>query len=166
MAYELLKQCAINRIKDFYAIGFDANGDLPNPSYKQKVLSLDKNPLSASLKWLQNSGAIDDNDLEKFNRVRQCRNKLIHEMPAYVSSTLEVDIETNFTDLIELISKIETWWIVEVETDISPDNVDTSKVAPGSVIFIQILAEVALGSGDSAERFYERFQTELHKKNI
>jgi uncharacterized protein YvpB len=57
MTYEILKQSIIGRIKDYFLIGFDENGYTYSERYKEKVLSLNKNPLNASLAWLQNMNA-------------------------------------------------------------------------------------------------------------
>jgi hypothetical protein len=42
---------------------FDENGMIVSTEYKEKVLSLNRSPLYASLKWLQNMKSIDDKDL-------------------------------------------------------------------------------------------------------
>lgn len=44
-AYEVLKESIIGRIKDFYCIGFDAEGLTISPNYQKNVLSLNKRVL-------------------------------------------------------------------------------------------------------------------------
>ncbi|WP_139236012.1 hypothetical protein [Pseudomonas sp. NFACC24-1] len=51
-AYEMLKESIVGRLRDFYCIGFTADGITISPDYKRKVLALNKSPLYASLTWL------------------------------------------------------------------------------------------------------------------
>ena len=161
ITYEILKQSIIARIKDFFLIGFDENGYTYSESYKEKVLSLNKNPLNASLAWLQNMNAIDATDITKFNDIRQCRNTLVHEMSAFVSSTVAPDIAGNFAKALELVEKIEKWWIANVELEIDPDiNVEGTNldhIMPGPLLTIKMLTEVALGSEEESAKYYEFF---------
>lgn len=162
MAYETLKNTLVDRIRDFFLIGFDEEGYQYSPSYKEAVLSLDKSPLLASIKWLQNMGAIEEEDISKFKKIRQCRNTLIHEMSSYVSLAIEVDIEKHFSDMIDLISKVEKWWIInveiEVDPDIDPNCVDHEKITPGPVMFIKMLSEIALGPKEVSQSYFDYFQ--------
>src|SRR5271157_6166374 len=71
-AFEILKNSIIERIRDFYIMGFDENGWIINPEYTQKILLKDKSLTYASLKWLLESQAINAADIEKFNKVKEC----------------------------------------------------------------------------------------------
>lgn len=56
MAFEMLKSSIIKKIEGFFTNGFDENGIIVSPEYKEKVISLNRSPLYASLKWsLDNS---------------------------------------------------------------------------------------------------------------
>ncbi|MCG7598244.1 hypothetical protein MHM84_00415 [Halomonas sp. McH1-25] len=66
MAFEMLKSSIVEKIEDFFTNGFEQNGPLVSPEYKEKVLSLNKSPLYASLKWLQGMDAINAEDMGKF----------------------------------------------------------------------------------------------------
>lgn len=74
MAFEMLKSSIHEKIQDFFMDGFDQNAIIVSPKYKEKVLSLHKNPLIASLKWLQNMEAINVKDLKTFQYIKRCRN--------------------------------------------------------------------------------------------
>jgi hypothetical protein len=104
---------------------------------------------------------VDATDIDKFNDIRQCRNTLVHEMSAFVSSTVAPDIEGNFTKSLELVEKIEKWWIANVELGINPDiNVEGANldhITPGPLLTIKMLTEVALGSEEESEKYYEFF---------
>jgi len=69
-AFEILKNSIMERLRDFYVSGFDENGLIIIPEYKTEVLSKDKSPTYASLKWLKESEAINDDDIEKFNKTK------------------------------------------------------------------------------------------------
>ena len=76
-AFEVLKNSIIERIRDFYIQGFDQDGWTIMPE-EENVLSKDRGLTCASLKWLKESEAINDDDLEKFNRIKEHRNFLAH----------------------------------------------------------------------------------------
>jgi len=58
----------IDQPRSFFINGFDPEkGDLISPDYKTNVLSLDKKPINASLKWFQSLDAINSTDIEILN---------------------------------------------------------------------------------------------------
>jgi hypothetical protein len=77
-AFEVLKNSIIERIREFYITGFDENGWIIMPEYKTDVMSKDKSLTYASLKCLEESEVIYDDDIEKFNKAKECRNLLAH----------------------------------------------------------------------------------------
>lgn len=128
-AFELLKDAIISRPRDMYLSGFDQAGDIISPEYESKVLSRNSNVMHASLDWLKEMGALDEADLDCFTRVKQCRNDLAHNMMQIVDSDgLPTKFDELFGELVRLLSKLETWWIMKVELatdpDIDPDMVD------------------------------------------
>lgn len=60
------------------------------------------------------------------------------------------DHVTRFADVVSLLRKIETWWIVNVEIPINPDydgqEIDEAGIVPGPVLSLQMLIEVASGN--------------------
>lgn len=103
MAFEMLKSSIVEKIEGFFTNGFDENGLIISPDYKEKVLSLNRSPLYASLKWLQNAGAIDDEDLKSFEHIKRCRNTLAHEMLTFASSGVDFDVVEVFEDMVGLL---------------------------------------------------------------
>lgn len=45
MAFEMLKSSIIEKIKSFFTNGFDENGLIVSPEYREKVLRLNRSPL-------------------------------------------------------------------------------------------------------------------------
>ena len=105
-SFEILKDSIITKLKDFFIDGIDENGFIYSDRYKTKVLTLHKNPLQASLIWLQDMEAIDNNDIIKFEKIKTFRNKLAHEMLDFIANIPEDDLLELFNDMISLLTKI------------------------------------------------------------
>jgi hypothetical protein len=167
MAFEMLKSSIIEKIEGFFINGFDENGMIASPEYKEKVLSLNRSQLYASLKWLQDIDAIDDEDLKKFEHIKRCRNTLAHEMLTFTSSGVEFDVAEAFEEMISLLRKIEIWWFENFEMAIDPEaypeDLDLDQVIPGPVWSLQMLIDVALGPEDEARKYYDHFVANADK---
>lgn len=161
MAFEMLKSSIIEKIEGFFINGFDENGMIVSSEYKEKVLSLNRSQLYASLKWLQDMDAIDDEDLKKFEHIKRCRNTLAHEMLTFASSGVEFDVAEVLEEMIGLLRKIEIWWFENLEMAIDPEaypeDLDLEQVIPGPVWSLQMLIDVALGPEDEARKYYDHF---------
>ncbi|WP_310598284.1 hypothetical protein [Aeromonas aquatica] len=167
MAFEMLKSSIIEKIEGFFTNGFDENGMIVSPEYKEKVLALNRSPLYASLKWLQDMTAIDDKDLESFEHIKRCRNTLAHEMLTFASTGVDFDVAGAFEEMIGLLRKIEIWWFENLEMAIDPDaypkDLDLDQVTPGPVWSLQMLIDVALGPEEEARKYYEHFVANADK---
>ena len=167
MAFEMLKSSIIEKIEGFFTSGFDENGMIVSPEYKEKVLSLNRSPLYASLKWLQDMHAIDDKDLERFEHIKRCRNTLAHEMLTFASSGVDFDVAEVFEGMVGLLRKIEIWWFENLEMAIDPDaypeDLDLEQVIPGPVWSLQMLIDVALGPEEEARKYYDHFVANADK---
>ncbi|MCX4188164.1 hypothetical protein [Methylophaga sp. OBS4] len=161
MAFEMLKSSIIEKIEGFFTNGFDANGMIVSPEYKEKVLSLNRSPLYASLKWLQDMNAIDDEDMKKFEHIKRCRNTLAHEMLTFAASGADFDVAEAFDEMIGLLRKIEIWWFENLEMAIGPEaypeGLDLGQVIPGPVWSLKMLIDVALGPEEEARKYYDYF---------
>ncbi|EOR05156.1 hypothetical protein [Acinetobacter genomosp. 15BJ] len=161
MAFEILKSSIIEKIESFFTNGFNENGMIVDPEYKEKVLSLNRSPLYASLKWLQDMDVINDNDLERFEHIKRCRNTLTHEMLTFASSGVDFDVTEAFDEMIGLLRKIEIWWFENLEMAITPEaypeDLDLDQVIPGPVWTLQMLIDVALGPEEVARKYYDYF---------
>jgi hypothetical protein len=167
MAFEMLKSSIIEKIEGFFTNGFDENRMIVSPEYKEKVLSLNRSPLYASLKWLQDMNAIDDKDLERFEHIKKCRNTLAHEMLTFASSGVDFDVAEAFEEMVGLLRKIEIWWFENLEMAIDPDayseDLDIEQVIPGPVWSLQMLIDVALGPEEEARKYYDHFVANADK---
>lgn len=159
--FEILKQQVIERIKYFYVDGFIEDKLIINKKYKTEVLSRHKSALYASLDWHLEKRIISKEDIELFNDLRKQRNKLAHEMATVIFEGNNDWIIMNLEKMINLLKKIELWWIVNVEIptdpDIDIDDIDTDQIIPGYIMLIELLLEIALNEGEEAKKYYDIF---------
>ena len=155
--FEILKDSIVDDVRNFYTNGFDEHGPTVGDEYQLKVLSKNKNPLYASLEWLREYDAIDDDDLVTFEKLKITRNQLAHQLFAVVTGQVESTHQAQFTALVALLRKIGVWWIVNVEIAINPDfdtqEIDEAGIVPGSLLSLQMLIEVASGNTELLERW-------------
>lgn len=167
MAFEMLKSSIVGKIEGFFINGFNGNGVIVDSEYKEKVLSLNRSPLYASLKWLQDKNAINEKDLEQFERIKRCRNILTHEMLSFTSSDVDFDVAKVFEEMVALLGKVEIWWFENLEMAIDPDaypeDLDLEQVIPGPVWSLQMLIDIALGSEEEARKYYDHFVANADK---
>ena len=160
-SFEMLKDSIITKLKDFFIDGIDENGFTYSDRYKTKVLTLHKNPLQASLIWLQDMEAIDNDDIIKFEKIKTFRNKLAHEMLDFIANIPEDDLLKLFNDMISLLTKIGRWWIVNVEIPTNPDydgqEINENEITPGINVTLQLLFDIALGNEEKSKTYYEEF---------
>lgn len=161
-AFELLRDSIVDRIKTFYCNGFNENGLTYDSEYTDCVLALNKRVLTASVIWLKNHDVINDNDQESISRIVQCRNIVAHELPKLVYGESTVDYNELLPVLSELLKKIEIWWIVNFEIPINPDfdgkDFDEDEIVSGSMMALQILCDMALGSEEETDSYLKEFR--------
>jgi hypothetical protein len=162
--FEILKQQVIERIKYFYVDGFIEDKLIINEKYNKEVLSRHKNTLYASLDWHLEKRIISKEDIELFHELRKQRNKLAHEMTTVIFEGNNDSIIVNLEKMINLLKKIELWWIVNVEIPTDPnintdiDDMDIEHIIPGSIMIIQLLLEIALNEGEETKKYYDIYQ--------
>lgn len=63
--------------------------------------------------------------------------------------------------MLELLRKIEVWWVVNVELATNPDfdekEVDENEILAGTVMMLKILIDVALGDEKESTYYYNEF---------
>ena len=161
--FEVLKEAIVDRTRDFFWMDFDESGDKIDPRYKSDVLDRKKSPVYASLSWLREMNVINDSDIRVFDRVKACRNTLAHNLFSTLASEgLPPDFEQRITEMVELLRKIEVWWIVNVEIPANPDydgiHIDEEEILPGRLAGIQLLRDIALGDEKRSRFYYEEFR--------
>lgn len=155
--FEILKDSVVERIRDFYTNGWNESGPIVGPEYQSQVLARNKSTLYASLEWLREHEAIDEADLETFERLKKTRNQLAHQLFDVVTGQVESEHASQFPALVSLLRKIEVWWVVNVEIPTNPDydgaEIDEGGIVPGAVLSLQILIEVASGNIELLEQW-------------
>lgn len=92
--HELMKPQIVDRVRQFYAYGFNKTGWLcDEEAYEEKVLSLDTSKFRASLLRLQSMGAIDSADIEALDRLYEYR-----KTPAHGSGSLVLNPDFKIDD--------------------------------------------------------------------
>jgi len=85
------------------------------------------------------------------------RNLLAHKLFEVVTGQVESKHEAQFEELLELLRKIEVWWVVNLEIPTSPDfdgqEIDEAGIVPGSILSLQMLIEVASGNTELLEHW-------------
>ena len=159
--FEMLKDSIIDRTKDFFSFvhRFDRSGNIADGKYQTDVLSRNKSILYASLDWLKDMKAIDEHDMEIFNRSKDVRNELSHNLHHRISSEgLPKDFSQSFKDMVSLYRKIEVWWVVNFEIPTNPDldgkEFNENGIMPGTVMFLQLMCEIALGTERKSKSYY------------
>lgn len=155
--FEILKNSVVDRIRNFYSIGWSEGGSTVGPAYQRDVASRKKSILYASLEWLIEHEAIDAKDQETFEKLKGIRNQLAHQLFEVVTGQIESEHETQFSVLVELLRKIEVWWVVNVEIPTDPDfdgqDINEEGIVPGAVLSLQMLIEVASGNTELLEHW-------------
>ncbi|QDU34798.1 hypothetical protein KS4_28730 [Poriferisphaera corsica] len=162
-SYEILKTAIISQIKSFFTHSYDESGAKISPEYKQHVLDKNRSTLHASLLWLKEMDAIDDEDISTFKKIKNCRNELSHCLYEMVSTD---GLPENFVELyqlmIVLLTKIDQWWATEVLIPCDPifdnETIKKEEILTGNMMAIQLLLDIALNVDSDAHRYYDHFK--------
>lgn len=153
--FEILKNSIVDRLRDFYSICWSEDGSAVSPEYTSNVLSRNKSAVYASLNWLLENEAIDEADLAVFEQLKSTRNLLAHRLFDVVTGQVASTHQEQFTELVELLRKIEVWWVVNVELATNPDHdnqeVDEAGIVPGAILSLQMLLHVTGGGTELLE---------------
>ena len=153
--FEILKSSIVDLIKHFYSIGWSEEGLTQSPEYHAEVLGRNASPVYASLNWLHEHEAISEEDLKTFELLKKTRNLLAHQLFEVVTGQAESRHTEQFPVLVELLRKIEVWWVVNVEIPTNPDysgtEIDEEGIVPGAILSLQMLLQVAGGSTELLE---------------
>jgi hypothetical protein len=161
-AFESLKDAIVSRPRSFYSEGFDESGEQVGPRYATEVLSRNRSTVHASLQWLRDQGAVSEDDISAFMRAKELRNLLAHDLLKKLErETLLPDVELGFRSLLELLRKVEVWWIANVEVPMNPDfdsiEVAEHDILPGSVAGLHMLIHIALGDEAVSRAYYDGY---------
>ncbi|HAN92750.1 MAG TPA: hypothetical protein DCQ33_11835 [Nitrospira sp.] len=142
LAYELLKDSLISRLKSFFWTGIEDGKETFSPKYAQ-VLSKHKNMLVASCMWLEENGVLTAQDVQSVMKIREFRNDIAHELPALLAEGKRELQTEHVVQIYRLLSKVDRWWIINVELatneDFAGQEVAEHEVKSGTMIFMDHL---------------------------
>ena len=161
-AFESFKEYIVDEVKSFFHNGFKNGQDIFDPRYDTHVKSKDKSILRASLLWLLEIEAIDENDILLIDDLRQYRNKLSHELMTLLFEGLPEELPVKFAQLIEVRIKIEKWWILNIEIPTNPDFHSGEKINADSIItptemLNKLIFDMLLGNEKTASFYRDEF---------
>ncbi len=161
-SYEILKDSIIERIRNFFTNRFNGKERCVDKEYQTEVMILNKSPLYASLEWLRSMEAINENDIKQFDEIKDCRNELVHGIVSFITKGSNVNPIPLFPKMVNLLDKIEKWWILNVEIDLNPDlydkEIDEKGIMPGPIIMLRVLMDIALGDEKESKFYYDNFK--------
>lgn len=170
VAFEILKSTVIDDPRGLFTMETEDDEDAPD-TYKKNVLSRDRSPFRASMLWFKEMGAINEDDVATADEIRRHRNELAHEIPKFltsVKSNLDVSL---FDKILALMSKIDRWWIREIELDCNPDfdhldhnSIPDEEITSGNMILIQIILAGVFGDLETVNSEYEKILEEALRR--
>ncbi|KLE03496.1 hypothetical protein PJV89_01305 [Aliarcobacter butzleri] len=169
-SFEILKDSIISKIKDFFIEGIDEKGFIYSQKYNKEVLSLDnkKRPLQASFLWLKKYDVINDDDLNNWKKIVLFRNELAHDMLKFLTQIPESDLLDLFQIMLNLITKIEKWWIINYELEINENyigqEISEEDIIPGINVTLHLLFNIALGEKNESKKYFEEFIKQKNEK--
>lgn len=149
----------------FFSNRWTAEGPQPSAEYDTEILARDpkgkRDALRGSIAWLRMMDVITADDEGDIKTVTDARNELAHEMTAMVGGSKPPNFAEHFATLMDLVQKIEKWWIINVELSTNPDydgqEIDEDGIVSGPSWIMQMLRLVALGQGEEAWMLHREF---------
>ena len=74
-----------------------------------------KDVLRATMLWLQEAGAMSQQDYSDFLSIKSIRNSYAHEMARIILEGVPPDDIQWFSRLLDLYGKVDKWWINQIE---------------------------------------------------
>jgi hypothetical protein len=161
--FESFKEYVVDEVKFFFNTGF-TNGEYTfSDDYKNKVLIKDKSPVKATLLWLIEMEAAEDNDVLLYDQFRQLRNELSHNLMSLLFEGLPKDLPEKLMQLINLRVKIEKWWILNVEIptgmEFESDKIPGEEdITTGSQIISRLIFDMLSGDEKKANYYKQEFE--------
>jgi hypothetical protein len=178
-AYEILKESIIDKLRSFFTNEWhlhEKTGELKgkvSKSYKEKVTSLcPKDEFHACCLWFRDQEAINESDLAAISKARKHRNEIAHELPKYISS-IDHDVNKQILEsLVEVVRKIDVWWISEIEIPTNPDfeaddmdKIDFDNVVGGNTMFLSLILSIFEGDDSHLKEIHALLIEKINKIN-
>ncbi|MEZ5681495.1 MAG: hypothetical protein R3E14_09400 [Erythrobacter sp.] len=165
VGHEMLLDSITRHPLSFFSNRWTTSGPERSAEYKTEILARDPkgkgDAVRGSIAWLRMMEVITPQDECDIKAVTDMRNELAHEMTAMVSGSKAPNHFDHFAKVMNLVQKIEKWWIVNVELSTNPDydgqEIDEEGIISGPSLVIQMLSRIALAEGDEAWEFHREF---------
>ncbi len=161
--FEKLKESIIEKIRDFYWTGYLDGKDIISDEYKKRFYKQGIDIFDESLNWLVENEAISNVDKQKIIELKDHRNEIAHEMVNFITSIEKDAKESLLLECYEILSKIDKWWIIEVELptnpesiQLDPESIDYGGIFSGNMVLLQLLYMVYTGNGKKLGEIYEK----------
>ena len=172
-AYEMFRQSVIDKLRSFYSDGFKDGKFTQGSDYKAKVIDLHPPDIfRASCLWFQQSGAINQTDLDTIQRIRDHRNAIAHELPKFITSVEHVVEGQLLASLFIVVTKVDRWWIAEIEIptnpdfdDAEPDSIGYDNIQSGNMIMMQLILSVFCKDESYMADIYKQFREYSKTRN-
>ena len=154
VSFEIMRNSILDHLRGYYTRGYSDGKRVFSERYKSEVLALHKSPLTASLLWFKKNGVVDDDDIDAVDRIREHRNLLAHELPKIITDCdYEIDFSL-YTNIQEIVAKIDRWWVREVEIPTNPDmdhldadSIPDLEITSGNMVFLHLLQQIVADDG-------------------
>lgn len=150
MAYELMKGEIVDKVKNFYLVGFDDSGPTTSPDYNLRVPQEkgDTDRFKASCRWLIEAGALQDAHFEELQALRRQRNELAHELPRLVMEPGN-DLDASLVERVQFfVGRLGRFW-GGIEADISGEfddvDVDRGTIQSGTMLVMTYVVQIVEG---------------------
>ncbi|MNJ50016.1 hypothetical protein D3C77_452760 [compost metagenome] len=166
-SYEMCRDFIISKPRGFFTDHWGVNGETLSEEYSKDVMSFSKSPLKASLLWFKDQGAINDIDIEGFEKAISHRNEIAHNLPKFISEPdHEVDADI-FNKMLEVTNKVGVYWVMNYELPIHPDysrqEVDENGIKIGTVMMIKMMMQIAFGHEPEEGYYYNEIKKAIDK---
>ncbi|MNZ96125.1 hypothetical protein D3C78_1153060 [compost metagenome] len=166
-SYEMCRDFIISKPRGFFTDHWGINGETLSEEYSKDVMSFSKSPLKASLLWFKDQGAINDIDIEGFEKAISHRNEIAHNLPKFISEPdHEVDADI-FNKMLEVTNKVGVYWVMNYELPIHPDysrqEVDENGIKIGTVMMIKMMMQIAFGHEPEEGYYYNEIKKAIDK---
>lgn len=154
--FDNFKANIIDKVKYFYFSGIK-DGVEQFKDYEQDVLnkvkSKNNKQIKATLLWLKENEFITEAEEILFAEFTNTRNKLAHEMNRMLIDGFSEEIYKLYAEMINLFSKIERKWIIDIEIPINPpdipyEDINWDGITSINFEFIKIMTGIAFTGND------------------
>lgn len=154
--FDNFKANIIDKVKYFYFSGIK-DGVEQFKDYEQDVLnkvkSKNNKQIKATLLWLKENEFITEAEEILFAEFTNTRNKLAHEMNRMLIDGFSEEIYKLYAEMINLFSKIERKWIIDIEIPINPpdipyEDINWDGITSINFEFIKIMTDIAFTGND------------------